>query len=104
MHMHKLLASGLLATTTLLAACATTTRWDKDYAKAPEPVKTDWDLTKQRCTGCHSLERVFLQLNLAKDRGDVEWMVQDMAAHPGSGIRQSEIQPITDTLDWHRTQ
>ncbi len=86
------------------AGCATTSRWDAEFEKAPEPVRTDWDLTKQRCSRCHSMERVFLQLKVDNDREDVLWTVEDMARKPGSGITKSEVATITDTLEWYRAR
>lgn len=87
----------------LLAGCAGWSRWDKDFEAAPEPTRTDWTLTKQRCSGCHSLEKVFLNLNTTlKDRGDILFAVEDMADRPGSGIRNEEIARIADTLEWYR--
>ncbi|MBX3474498.1 MAG: photosystem P840 reaction-center cytochrome c-551 [Planctomycetes bacterium] len=101
--MRKLFA--VLACACLLAAgCATTSRWDAEYEKAPEPVRTDWALTKQRCGRCHTLEKVFLQLQVDNDRQDVLWTVEDMARKPGSGITRSEVATITDTLEWYRAR
>lgn len=94
----------LMGMCALLSACTTYTRWDKDFEQAPEPVRTDWTLTKQRCGGCHSMEKVFLQMKVFKDRGDIELAVEDMAHKRGSGIRQHEIATITDTLEWYRAK
>jgi len=94
-----------LALIGLLAACAAqTTRWDKDFEPAPQQVQADWQLARQRCSSCHELDRIFLNLHLFEDRGDVQLLVEDMAAERGSGIRKSEIEPITNALEWHRTR
>lgn len=100
----RVLWLAVVAATLLAAGCATTSRWDAEYEKAPEPVRTDWDLTKQRCSRCHSMERVFLQLEVDNDREDVLWTVEDMARKPGSGITRSEVATITDTLEWYRAR
>lgn len=100
----RVLWLAVVAATLLAAGCATTSRWDAEYEKAPEPVRTDWDLTKQRCSRCHSMERVFLQLEVDSDREDVLWTVEDMARKPGSGITKSEVATITDTLEWYRAR
>ncbi|MBE7491179.1 MAG: hypothetical protein HS108_05410 [Planctomycetes bacterium] len=86
------------------AGCAATTRWDAEYERAPQAVRADWDLARRRCSRCHSLERVFLQLELDNDRDDVRWTVEDMARRPSSGIAPQEVEPITGALDWYRTR
>jgi hypothetical protein len=89
----------------LLAACATqATRHDSDFDEAPEQVREDWQLTKQRCASCHELDRVFLNMHLFEDEWDIELMVEDMASRPGAGIGYDEVPRIVNALEWHRTR
>lgn len=88
----------------LLAGCKASSNYDTDFEPAPEQVKADWPMTKQRCSQCHTLDRVFLQMELQKDKGDVEWMVEDMASRRGSKIKSDEVPRIVNVLDWHRTR
>jgi hypothetical protein len=88
----------------MLAGCVSYSRWDPEFDTAPEPVRTDWTLVKQRCSGCHTLEKVFLKINtsIMKDRDSIQFTVEGMADETGSGIREAEIPRIVDTLEWYR--
>jgi hypothetical protein len=88
----------------VLTACAQASRYDLDFNEAPDDVRRDWNLTKQRCSGCHKVDRAFLNMALFSDRGDVEGLVEDMAARRGSGISDDDVPRIVNALDWHRTR
>lgn len=94
----------LLPLCLLLAACAASSNYDPDFEPAPDEIKADWPLVKERCSQCHTLDRVFLQMELQGDKDDVEWMVEDMASRRGSNIKSNEVPRIVEVLDWHRTR
>jgi len=100
----KRLMIPLIALCALASACASTARWDREYEQAPEPARSDWHLVKDRCTGCHSLNRVFTKMPTYKDRGDIEFTVEDMADRPSSGIPWKEVPRIVDALEWYRAR
>lgn len=91
---------GLLLT---FAACVGWSRHDSDFERAPPEVRRDWPLVKQRCSGCHEVDRVFNKIasGMIADRDDLLFMVLDMQSEPGANIPDNEIDRIVDVLDWH---
>jgi hypothetical protein len=97
--------TALAAVAFALAACAAQSlQYDDDFTPAPEEVQQDWQLTKQRCGTCHEVERVFLNMELYNDRGDLQLLVEDMADRAGSGISSNDIPRIVNALEWYRNQ
>jgi hypothetical protein len=98
-------AAALCALVLLLcAACAMGSRHDAKFETAPEPIRSDWELTKLHCGQCHTLDRAFLNMELWSSRDDVEWLVIDMSSQPGANMSDAEIDRIIDVLDWYRRQ
>jgi hypothetical protein len=93
----------LLLFTLLLAACASrATMHDADFADAPYDVTVDWELTKERCSQCHTPDYVFDDMHLYESREALEFLVEEMSMMRGSRIERHEIPRITSALDWHR--
>ncbi|MCC7509893.1 MAG: hypothetical protein IT464_10995 [Planctomycetes bacterium] len=85
-----------------VAACATSKNYDPEFNAAPQDVQSDWPMTRERCSQCHSLERVFEYVDASTNRDEIEMMVEDMAGRKKSKIEDAEIPRIVQVLDWHR--
>lgn len=92
----------LLPVLGLIAACASSKNYDPEFNAAPEEVQSDWPLTRERCSQCHSLDRVFEYVDASTSRDEVEMMVEDMAGRKKSEIQDDEIPRIVEVLDWRR--
>jgi hypothetical protein len=95
--------AALLMCPLLVASCVGWSRHDGDFEKAPPEIKQDWTLVKQRCSGCHDVDRVFNKMaaGVVSNRGDIEFMVVDMQSRPGANIPDAEVDRIINVLDWH---
>jgi len=94
----------LAAAALLMVACASrATQRDTDFDNAPHEVHTDWELTKERCSQCHTPDYVLNDMHLYESRQSLEYLVKEMAEIRGSRIQGHEIPRIVNALDWHRT-
>lgn len=94
-----------LAALTVISACAANAKkYDPEFALSSETVQEDWQLTKDKCLPCHSMDRYFNHLELYSERRDIEELVRDMARKRGANISDDEQVRIVNALDWHRQQ
>jgi hypothetical protein len=88
----------------LFGACAMTSRHDSKFESAPEPIRSDWELTKTHCSQCHTLDQAFNKMALWNSKYDVEEVVINMSAEPGANMSDDTVDRIIEVLDWYRRQ
>ncbi|MBK8206857.1 MAG: hypothetical protein IPK87_08660 [Planctomycetes bacterium] len=86
----------------IIAACASSKNYDPEFNAAPQDVQSDWPLARERCSQCHSLDRVFEYVDASTSRDEIEMIVEDMAGRKKSEIQDDEIPRIVEVLDWRR--
>ncbi|MDH5642302.1 MAG: hypothetical protein OEY28_13520 [Nitrospira sp.] len=96
----------LAALSLVVGSCAgfSAAEQERKISTFPDDVQADWPLVKERCSSCHSLDRVFVALETMSDRADVYDLVEEMADEGGSPIADDEIDPITDFLEYYRAE
>jgi hypothetical protein len=100
----KIVLLGMLAVAVVSCASVAASRYDPEFEDAPPAVLEGWELTKVHCTQCHALDPVFLNMDLFRDRGDLQLLVADMAAEPGANIPPPDRERIVEALEWYRSR